>query len=190
VLIRAASLGAISTTFAEYFFRAIGREPSAAPYDAYVHYLAAIAIIVTAAFNYVGVRWGALVQNLTTVAKYGGLLFIVLFALAVGLPEGAANFTPAVPPGSFTISAFGLALVSVLWAFDGWADLSFVAGEVKDPRRNVPRALILGVTSVIVIYLLANVAYLAISCGSLPESPPTSRCSSSARRVSSSSASP
>jgi APA family basic amino acid/polyamine antiporter len=148
VLIRAASLGAISTTFAEYFFRAIGREPSAAPYDAYVHYLAAIAIIVTAAFNYVGVRWGALVQNLTTLAKYGGLLFIVLFALAVGLPEGAANF--------------GLALVSVLWAFDGWADLSFVAGEVKDPRRNVPRALILGVTSVIVIYLLANVAYLAI----------------------------
>jgi amino acid transporter len=67
-----------------------------------------------------------------------------------------------VPPGSFTISAFGLALVSVLWAFDGWADLSFVAGEVKDPRRNVPRALILGVTAVIVIYLLANVAYLAI----------------------------
>ena len=87
---------------------------------------------------------------------------IVLFALAVGFPEGAQHFTPAIPPGSFRISAFGLALVSVLWAFDGWADLSFVAGEVKDPRRNVPRALILGVTSVIVIYLLANVAYLAI----------------------------
>ena len=148
-----------------------------APYDDYVHYLAAVAIIVTAAFNYVGVRWGALVQNLTTLAKYGGLLFIVLFALAVGFPEGAANFTPAVPPGSFRISAFGLALVSVLWAFDGWADLSFVAGEVKDPRRNVPRALILGVTSVIVIYLLANVAYLAIfpsiSCASRRASPPT-----------------
>jgi APA family basic amino acid/polyamine antiporter len=124
--------------------------------------VAAVAIIVTAGFNYVGVRWGALVQNVTTIAKYGGLLFIVLFALAVGFPEGASHFTPAVPPGSFRISAFGLALVSVLWAFDGWADLSFVAGEVKDPRRNVPRALILGVTSVIVIYLLANVAYLAI----------------------------
>ena len=57
VLIRAASLGAISTTFAEYFFRAIGREPSVAPYDDYVHYVAAGAIIVTAGFNYVGVRW-------------------------------------------------------------------------------------------------------------------------------------
>jgi basic amino acid/polyamine antiporter, APA family len=162
VLIRAASLGAISTTFAEYFFRAIGREPGMAPYSEWVHYVAAGAIIVTATFNYVGVRWGALVQNLTTVAKYGGLLFIVLFALGVKFPAGAANFTPAVPPGSFTVAAFGLSLVSVLWAFDGWADVSFVAGEVKDPRRNLPRALILGVTSVIVIYLLANVAYLAV----------------------------
>jgi basic amino acid/polyamine antiporter, APA family len=162
VLIRAASLGAISTTFSEYFFRAIGREPGAEPYREYVHYVAALAIIVTAGFNYVGVRWGALVQNLTTVAKYGALLFIVLFALAVGFPAGASNFTPALPPGSFTIAAFGLSLVSVLWAFDGWADLSFVAGEVKDPRRNVPRALILGVLAVIAIYLLANVAYLAV----------------------------
>jgi basic amino acid/polyamine antiporter, APA family len=162
VLIRAASLGAISTTFSEYFFRAIGREPGAEPYREYVHYIAALAIIVTATFNYIGVRWGALVQNLTTLAKYGGLLFIVLFALAVAFPEGAAHFTPTVPAGSFTIAAFGLSLVSVLWAFDGWADLSFVAGEVKDPRRNVPRALILGVTAVIAIYLLANVSYLAV----------------------------
>ena len=76
VLIRAASLGAISTTFSEYFFRSIGREPGAEPYREYVHYVAALAIIATASFNYVGVRWGALVQNLTTVAKYGGLLFI------------------------------------------------------------------------------------------------------------------
>ena len=53
-------------------------------------------------------------------------------------------------------------MVSVLWAFDGWADLSFVAGEVKDPRRNLPRALIAGTLAVIVIYLLANLAYLAV----------------------------
>lgn len=162
VIIRAASLGAISTTFAEYFFRAIGREPGVEPYRTYVHYVAAAAIIFTAAFNYVGVRWGALVQNATTLAKYGGLLFIIVLALALGLPEGTAHFTPAAPAGSFTTAAFGLALVSVLWAFDGWADLSFVAGEVKDPRRNVPRALIAGVTAVIAIYLLANVAYLVV----------------------------
>jgi APA family basic amino acid/polyamine antiporter len=162
VIIRAASLGAISTTFSEYFFRATGREPGVEPYRTYVHYVAAAAIILTATFNYVGVRWGALVQNATTVAKYGGLLFIIVLALALGLPEGAANFTPAVPAGSFSIAAFGLSLVAVLWAFDGWADLSFVAGEVKDPRRNVPRALIIGVTAVIAIYLLANLAYLVV----------------------------
>jgi APA family basic amino acid/polyamine antiporter len=162
VIIRAASLGAISTTFAEYFFRAIGREPGVEPYRTYVHYVAAVAIVLTAAFNYVGVRWGAFVQNATTLAKYGGLLFIIVLALALGLPEGASHFTPAAPPGSFSIAAFGLSLVAVLWAFDGWADLSFVAGEVKDPRRNVPRALIAGVTAVIAIYLLANLAYLVV----------------------------
>ena len=78
VLIRAASLGAISTTFAEYFIRVLGHEPSEAPYAGYVHYVAAIAIALTATFNYVGVRWGSLVQNLTTLAKYGGLLFIII----------------------------------------------------------------------------------------------------------------
>ena len=161
-LIRAASLGAISTTFAEYFIRVLGHEPSVAPYSNYVHVVAAVAIVLTATFNYVGVRWGSLVQNLTTLAKYGGLMFIILLALAIGLPRTGGHYTPAVPPGSFSLAPFGLALVSVLWAFDGWADLSFVSGEVRDPRRNLPRAIIIGVSAVIAIYLLANVAYLAV----------------------------
>lgn len=162
VLIRAASLGAISTTFSEYFIRVLGYDPSVAPYTDYVHYIAAAAIIITAGFNYTGLKWGSLVQNLTTLAKYGGLLFIIMLAFAIGLPTTGGNFTPAVPEGSFHIAKFGLALVSVLWAFDGWADLSFVSGEVKDPRKNLPRAIILGTVAVIVIYLLANVAYLVV----------------------------
>ena len=161
-LIRAASLGAISTTFAEYLMRVRGYDPSLEPYRTYVHYVAAVAIVLTATFNYVGVRWGSLVQNLTTLAKYGGLLFIILLAFSLGLPQTGGHYTPAVPDGSFHIAAFGLALVSVLWAFDGWADLSFVAGEVKDPRRTLPRAIIIGTVAVIVIYLLANLAYLAV----------------------------
>jgi amino acid transporter len=161
-LIRAASLGAISTTFAEYLMRVLGYEPSVEPYNSYVHYIAAAAIILTATFNYVGLRWGSLVQNLTTLAKYGGLLFIIVLALAIGLPRTGGHFTPAAPAGSFHIAAFGLALVSVLWAFDGWADLSFVAGEVKDPRWTLPRAILIGTTAVIAIYLLANIAYMAV----------------------------
>jgi amino acid transporter len=162
VLIRAASLGAISTTFSEYLLRVLGFDPSVAPYSDWVHYVAAVAIALTATFNYVGVRTSSVVLNLTTLAKYGGLLFIILLALAMGLPRTGGHFTPAVPAGSFHVAAFGLALVSVLWAFDGWADLSFVSGEVRDPRRVLPRAIIIGTLAVIAIYLLANVAYLAV----------------------------
>src|SRR4051812_43274011 len=95
VLIRAASLGAISMTFAEYLLRVLGIDATVEPYKSYVHYVAAVAIILTATFNYLGVRWGSLVQNLTTLAKYGGLLFIIALALAIGLPRTGGYFTPA-----------------------------------------------------------------------------------------------
>jgi basic amino acid/polyamine antiporter, APA family len=163
VIIRAAALGAIATTFAEYFLRLLGFDPGLAPYDQYTHYIAAVAILVMGIVNILGVRWGALVQNSTSIAKYAGLLVIIALAFAIGLPRtGGANFSPAMPAGSFSTSAFGLALVSVLWAYDGWADLSFIGGEVKDPRRNLPRALIFGTLAIIAIYLLANLAYLSV----------------------------
>jgi amino acid transporter len=161
-VIRAAALGAIATTFAEYFLRALGYDPGIAPYSDWVHYVAAIAIAIIGALNCVGVKWGSLVQNITTVAKYFGLLFIIIVALALGLPTSGGNFTPAMPPGSFSVAPFGLALVSVLWAYDGWADLAFMSGEIKDPQKNLPRALIFGTILVIVIYLLANLAYLSV----------------------------
>ena len=161
-IIRAAAVGAIATTFAEYLLRVFGFDPSVAPYDSWVHYVAAVAIALIAALNYVGVRWGSLIQNVTTVAKYFGLLFIVVAAIVIGIPKTGGHFTPMMPPGSFSIAPFGLALVSVLWAYDGWADLAFISGEVKDPGRNLPRALIYGTLAVIGIYILANVAYLGV----------------------------
>jgi APA family basic amino acid/polyamine antiporter len=123
---------------------------------------AAVAIAVIAGLNYVGVRWGSLVQNITAVAKFFGLLFIVVIAIVIGIPKTGGHFTPVAPAGSFSIAPFGLALVSVLWAYDGWADLAFIAGEVKDPEKNLPRALIWGTVAVIGIYLLANIAYLGV----------------------------
>jgi len=155
-VIRAAAVGAIAMTFGAYFLRVL-EQP-----EEYARYVAAVAIIVMGTVNILGVKWGTAVINLTTIAKYGGLLFIILIALAIGLPETGGHYTPALPPGSFTMSAFGLALVSVLWAYDGWGDLSYVAGEVKDPQKNLPRALIIGTIAIIVIYLLANLAYLAV----------------------------
>jgi basic amino acid/polyamine antiporter, APA family len=162
VLIRAAALGAISTTFSEYLIRVLGHDPRIAPYSRYVHYVAAAAILLTATFNYVGIKWGALVQNVTTLAKTGAVMLIIVLALALGLPQTGGHYTPAVPGGSFTFARFGLALVSVLWVYDGWADVSFVGGEVKDPERNLPRVLIFGTLIIIGLYLLANIAYLAV----------------------------
>jgi APA family basic amino acid/polyamine antiporter len=162
VMIRAASLGAISITFAEYFFRVLGRDPAAPDERMMVRLAAVAAIVITGTLNIVGVKASSAVVNVTVIAKYGALVFIVMVAFAFA-PDGAAShFTPALPPGSFTAPAFGLALVSVLWAFDGWADLAYNAGEVKDPQRNLPRALIGGTLMVLAIYLLANVAYLAV----------------------------
>lgn len=161
-IVRAAALGAIAITFAEYFLRVIGFDPSVAPYDQYARYVAAAGITLTAAFNIVGVRWGASVINLTTLAKFAGLIFIVILALAVGWPRTGGNFTPLVPEGSVQVGAFGLALVSVLWAYDGWADVSYVSGEVTNPQRNLPRAIIGGTLVVLVVYLLANLGYMAV----------------------------
>ena len=161
-MIRAASLGAISITFAEYFFRVLGFNPQAPEHVQTVRVVAALAIGLTGLFNVVGVSLSAAVSNLTVLAKYGGLVFIVLVAFALGLPQTGGHFTPAVPAGSFTAAAFGLALVSTLWAFDGWADLAYNAGEVKDPTRSLPRALVGGTLLVVAIYLAANLAYLAV----------------------------
>jgi APA family basic amino acid/polyamine antiporter len=162
VIIGPAALGAISTTFAEYFIRVIGFNPAQAPYSQWVHYIAAAAILITGFLNFIGVRSASLVQNITTLTKYGALVLIALFAFAIALPHGGGHFTPLMPPGGFSVAPFGLALVSVLWVYDGWGDLSFVAGEVENPRRNLPKALILATVAIIAIYLLANLAYLAV----------------------------
>ncbi len=84
LLIRASALGAIATPFAEYLMRSLGYDPKIAPNATYVHYVAAGAIILTATLNYVGVRWSSLVLNLTTGAKYGALVLLVLLAFLVG----------------------------------------------------------------------------------------------------------
>src|SRR5256884_7096394 len=170
LLIRASALGAISTPFAEYFLRSLGLDPKIEPTATYVHYVAAGAIVVTATLNYVGVRWSAIILNLTTATKYGALALLVALAFVVGQGD-FAHFTEV--GGTPTAGLFGLSLVSVLWAYDGWGDLSFVGGEVRDPERNLPRALILGTTAVIAIYLLVNAAYLyLIPIGPMARSPP------------------
>ncbi len=157
VVIRASALGAISTVFAEYLLRSLGYDPTLPQYSDAVHYVAAGAILVTAVFNYTGVKWSSILVNVTTVAKYGALVGLVLLAFLIG--DGDFRHYAA-GDGVVAPGLFGLALISVLWAYDGWADVSFVGGEVKDAERNLPRALVLGTAAVVGIYLVANLAYL------------------------------
>src|SRR2546426_3846035 len=110
-----------------------------------------------------------MILNPTTATKYGALALLVALAFVVGQGD-FAHFTQA--GGTPTAGLFGLSLVSVLWAYDGWGDLSFVGGEVRDPERNLPRALLLGTAAVVAIYLLVNAAYLyLIPIGQMARSP-------------------
>lgn len=151
-VIRASALGAISTIFAEYLGYFV---PLSAPQ---VQYVAAAAIILVGLLNYFGVNVAAVLVNLTTVAKYGALVGLAALAFLIG-QGSTANFGP-LWGGGVQLSVMGTALISIMWTYDGWADLSFVGGEVRDPARTLPRALILGTVSIVAIYLAVNLAYL------------------------------
>jgi APA family basic amino acid/polyamine antiporter len=121
--------------------------------------IALIAFLV--AVNILGTRWGANLQNFLTVIKFAALagICVVVFLFADG---SARNFVePA--PGKFSLdllSAFGLGLIAVLWAYKGWEGATFSAGEIKKPERNIPLGLLAGTLIIIGIYIAANLAYL------------------------------
>jgi basic amino acid/polyamine antiporter, APA family len=170
VLIRAAALGGISSVFGEYFMRVFGMDPVASPRMA--DYLAAGAIIFAGVTNIVGVQLGALFAGLSTLAKFGALTLLVVASFLMGGGVGASFTNMASNSAAIDAGVFGLALISVMWAYDGFADLTFASGEVKDPQRNLPRAIIIGTVMIIAIYLLANAAYLYVSpIGVMAKSP-------------------
>ncbi|MDE2272443.1 MAG: amino acid permease, partial [Xanthomonadaceae bacterium] len=123
------------------------------------HVIAAVLIILVAAANYRSVKLGAAIQNLSTAAK---VLAIVGLSAAIFLlaPGGEHNPLAAEPMGVAKWSGVGIGLIAALWAYDGWENLTTLSGEVKNPQRNLPLALIGGVLVVIVVYLLINAAYL------------------------------
>jgi amino acid transporter len=161
VLIRASALGGIAVVFGEYLLRSFGIDPSG--HVLLARGLSAGAIVFAAAVNVRGANLGALIVGVATWAKFAALAVLVLASFALGGSHGASavHFTAA-SAGPLAVGSIGLALVSVLWAYDGWADLSFASGEVKDPGRNLPRAIILGTLALIAIYVLTNLAYLYV----------------------------
>ncbi len=160
LVIRPAALGALAILCAAYAGTFVPMS------DAGERMLAAALIALLAAANYRSVGWAAAIQNVTTAAKVLALVGLTALALLLADPSRGAMGGPLEwAPTAW--GGFGLALVGVMWAYDGWADLTFVAGEVKDPGRALPRALLLG-TGLVVLTYLAVIAgyYFALS---LPE---------------------
>jgi APA family basic amino acid/polyamine antiporter len=117
-----------------------------------------VLVAVLSAVNYVGVREGAWVQRIFTAAKMGGLALLI--AAALFAPGVAQPTEPVVRTLSY--SGIGIAMTAVLMAYNGWSYVSFIAGEVTHPQRNLPRSLVLGMAAVMVLYVSANVAYLNV----------------------------
>jgi basic amino acid/polyamine antiporter, APA family len=139
--------------------------------------LAIVIIVLITVFNCYGVKWGKLIQNVFTVAKLGGMVALLALGAVVAFVHPAvlrANFAAPWHPVNVTAihgleatTAFGLFIAlcvsqtGSLFAADSWHDITFVAAEVRNPKRNLPLALAIGTSSVIALYLLCNLCYLA-----------------------------
>ena len=127
----------------------------------YGQLLAIVLILLLGWLNYFGVKVGGNVQIVVTVIKVGLIAFIIVAGLGFGhaVAKSPAEQGAIAP---LTFAGFIAALVAALWAYDGWNNVSMVASEIRDPQKNLPRALIGGTLTVIVIYLLANSAYFHV----------------------------
>ena len=151
-VVRAAALGAIATIFAEYLGYFI-------PLTAIqVRQAAACTIVVIGVMNYIGVRRAAAVLSATTLAKYIAVLALGLLACTAS-GGSSAHFAPLWSQ-ALSPSLIATALIPVMWTYDGWADLSMLGGEVSNPRRTLPLALILGAACVMVVYLVVNLGFI------------------------------
>jgi len=160
-----ASIAAIAVGFATYAGYVVQLSPLM------VQVVAILSIVLLTVVNCYGVRWGARIQNVLTFIKIGSLVVLAVWGLWLGfystpdwhLPERA--WTALIGP-------FSLVLVAVLWSYDGWIEITFIAGEVKDPHRNIPASLVSSMLLIIFLYGLVNVSYhLSLSISEIQSSP-------------------
>jgi APA family basic amino acid/polyamine antiporter len=127
--------------------------------------IASASIVCLTLANIFGVRKGAILQNITTWIKFLAIVAFVVLGLMFGRGSwshySASTSLPSSSPGFAPLmSGIGVALIAVFWAYDGWVYITWVAGEVKDPQRNIPRSLILGLLLVGLLYIAINATYL------------------------------
>jgi len=150
-----AGAGAIALVFAEYLGRLLPLSPGS------IRPVAGATIVLLAAAQYRSLRAGAAIQNLSTGAKVAAILALAAAAFAL-TGGGSGAWSTHAPSHRATWSGLGLGVVTVLWAYNGWQDVTCLSGEVRDPRRTLPRAIVGGTLCVVVVYLAANAAYLRV----------------------------
>ncbi|PYP25216.1 MAG: amino acid transporter [Gemmatimonadetes bacterium] len=155
-VISSGSVATLAVAFAEYLRQFVPLDPTARKLAA------ALMIAVVGAVNVRGTRHSANIQNWSTGIKVAAILAIsvVLLGSGHGLADlGTATFTATLGPS--LLSGVGVAMIGVLWAYEGWAKVAASAGEALEPQRGFPRGIVIGTATLVAIYLLANVAYVA-----------------------------
>ena len=150
-VIRAAALGATAMIFAEYlgYFIALTAWQ--------VHEVAAVGILVVGTINYIGVRRAVAVLAPATAAKYAALLALGLLAFTAVASGSAPRHL--LWEGGARASLIATALIPVMYTYDGWADVSYMGGEIANPQRTLPLALVLGTSCVMLVYLVVNLGF-------------------------------
>lgn len=118
-------------------------------------------IILLSVFNYLGLSLGRLIQNIVTIIKIGTIVALVSLGFLIGK---GSNFELTFVPKGMSLSSllmgFGVAMIAIIWAYDGWNNLNFIAGEIKNPQRNITRSLFSGVLIITILYIAVNYIYL------------------------------
>jgi APA family basic amino acid/polyamine antiporter len=155
LVVQTGGMAAVALTFSRYFLAATSWSIS----DGAV---AAIAILLVTAVNCLGVRAGSSLQNVLMVLKIGAIAALIVCGVLFARPLQSALATPGGSGQPGVLAAFGAALIPVLFAYGGWQTVNFIAGEVRDPGKNLPRGLILGVCGVVILYLAVNFVCLRV----------------------------
>lgn len=155
LVIQTGGMAAVAVTFARYFVELTNTPLEHAQ-------VAAIVLAVLTIINCLGVRAGSTLQSILMVLKIAAIVALVACGLLLTAPADNPSRLLDRPASVDLITAFGAALVPVLFSYGGWQTSTFVAGEIKEPRKNLPRGLILGVMGVVFLYLAANVVYITV----------------------------
>lgn len=155
LMIASGAIAAVALSFGNYLGRFVDIAPVGGPVG-----VAAITIVAVTALNVLGIKTGTFAANLFTVAKLAALAAIIVLGLSLA-PANPAVSGPA-PAAPSLVTGLSTAFVAVLFAIGGWQQTNMVAEEIRDPARNLPRALVIGVLIVIVVYVGANFAYLHV----------------------------